>query len=165
LNFAFFNRGIGNKTKHDHDLLSATWGTIYPHPGNWRDNSRRKAEIVAGSARGSCAGSFRNEAPVPIGLTIRRKPQRHHARQNDPQLLSRFRSCHFSMKSKASFRIPALSLVVLISGTRLLQADCSLTSTGNIPINDLGPGLYQGFMGGLYPGGGSNPPPEPIVPA
>ncbi|MDQ3101009.1 MAG: hypothetical protein M3R08_06455, partial [Bacteroidota bacterium] len=33
------------------------------------------------------------------------------------------------------------------------QADCSQTSTGMIPINDLGTGTYLGMMGGLYPNG------------
>ncbi len=31
-------------------------------------------------------------------------------------------------------------------------------TTGLIPINDLGPGLYAGFSGGLYPGGSNSPP-------
>ena len=30
---------------------------------------------------------------------------------------------------------------------------CSVTSTGRIPLNDLGTGLYAGEVGGLYPGG------------
>jgi hypothetical protein len=33
------------------------------------------------------------------------------------------------------------------------RGDCSLTSTGNIPLPDLGAGIYQGFQGGLYPSG------------
>jgi PKD repeat protein len=41
----------------------------------------------------------------------------------------------------------------------LLRADCSLTHTGNIPLNDLGPGSYQGFTAGLYPAGSNMPPP------
>ena len=32
-------------------------------------------------------------------------------------------------------------------------ADCSVTSVGFLPINDLGSGSYLGFQGGLYPGG------------
>jgi PKD repeat protein len=40
----------------------------------------------------------------------------------------------------------------------LLRADCSLTSTGTIPLNDLGPGTYQGFTAGLYPAGFDMPP-------
>jgi PKD repeat protein len=40
----------------------------------------------------------------------------------------------------------------------LLRADCSLTSTGIIPLNDLGPGSYQGFTAGLYPAGFDMPP-------
>ncbi|HMC97852.1 MAG TPA: T9SS type A sorting domain-containing protein [Flavobacteriales bacterium] len=33
------------------------------------------------------------------------------------------------------------------------QANCAVTSTGMIPINDLGMGTYMGMMGGLYPNG------------
>ncbi|MFZ1221096.1 MAG: hypothetical protein WAO00_17520, partial [Chthoniobacterales bacterium] len=40
----------------------------------------------------------------------------------------------------------------------LLRADCSLTTTGIIPINDLGPGSYNGFTAGLYPAGSDTPP-------
>ena len=40
----------------------------------------------------------------------------------------------------------------------LLRADCSLTSTGVIPLNDLGPGSYNGFTAGLYPAGTNMPP-------
>jgi hypothetical protein len=36
---------------------------------------------------------------------------------------------------------------------RLDAADCASSSTGDIPINDLGTGTYQGSQGGLYPGG------------
>jgi hypothetical protein len=32
-------------------------------------------------------------------------------------------------------------------------ADCTQTSTGRVPLNDLGANLYQGVPGGLYPGG------------
>ncbi|MFN0152099.1 MAG: FlgD immunoglobulin-like domain containing protein [bacterium] len=34
-----------------------------------------------------------------------------------------------------------------------LAAECDSTSKGFIPINDLGAGTYQGYQGGLYPGG------------
>jgi PKD repeat protein len=40
----------------------------------------------------------------------------------------------------------------------LLRADCSLTTTGTIPINDLGPGSYNSFTGGLYPAASDTPP-------
>jgi hypothetical protein len=40
-----------------------------------------------------------------------------------------------------------------------LGADCTGTSTGLVPLTDLGPGLYLGqFQGGLYPGGLNAPP-------
>ncbi len=34
-------------------------------------------------------------------------------------------------------------------------ADCTRTSMGLIPLNDLGAGTYNGVQGGLYPGGGN----------
>lgn len=37
-------------------------------------------------------------------------------------------------------------------------SDCSQTSKGFTPLNDLGAGNYQGFQGGLYPGGANLPP-------
>jgi hypothetical protein len=33
------------------------------------------------------------------------------------------------------------------------QADCSKVQTHRTPLNDLGTGFYQGYQGGLYPGG------------
>ena len=38
------------------------------------------------------------------------------------------------------------------------QPDCSKTSTGLIPINDLGKGTYNGWSGGLYPNGSNHMP-------
>jgi hypothetical protein len=50
-------------------------------------------------------------------------------------------------------------LVIVCPFSRVtLAAECSATSTGLIALNDLGPGLYQGFEGGLYPGGTNTPP-------
>ncbi|HEV8359222.1 MAG TPA: hypothetical protein VGR28_02080 [Candidatus Thermoplasmatota archaeon] len=39
-----------------------------------------------------------------------------------------------------------------------LAIDCTGTSTGLVPLTDLGQGSYQGFEGGLYPGGGNERP-------
>jgi hypothetical protein len=36
-------------------------------------------------------------------------------------------------------------------------ADCSRTSTGLVPLTDLGTSRYHGFRGGLYPGGRNTP--------
>jgi hypothetical protein len=38
------------------------------------------------------------------------------------------------------------------------DGDCSLTRTGNVPLDDLGPGIYKGYMGGLYPNGSNTRP-------
>src|SRR5215471_20551009 len=52
-----------------------------------------------------------------------------------------------------------LFAIATLFAARWAAADCTLTSTGNVPLMDLGPGLYQSFAGGLYPGGNSTRPP------
>src|SRR5687768_6093064 len=37
------------------------------------------------------------------------------------------------------------------------SSDCSRTSTGLVPLNDLGTGYHQGYQGGLYRGGQNKP--------
>ncbi len=52
-------------------------------------------------------------------------------------------------------------LATLALATLALSAqaqNCANTSVGFTPINDLGAGTYQGFQGGLYPGGANTPP-------
>lgn len=60
---------------------------------------------------------------------------------------------------------PALPLPMprfFLSSCLLLGAlaaqNCANTSTGLVPLPELGPQLYQGFPGGLYPGGQNQPP-------
>ena len=38
------------------------------------------------------------------------------------------------------------------------KADCSLTSTGLVPLTDMGKRKYRGYRGGLYPNGVNRPP-------
>lgn len=38
------------------------------------------------------------------------------------------------------------------------QLDCDHTSTGNLPITEIGPGFFMGYQGGLYPGGSNSMP-------
>ena len=40
----------------------------------------------------------------------------------------------------------------------VVAVNCGGTSVGLTPLNDLGTGTYQGFAGGLYPGGEIEPP-------
>ncbi|MFQ5429939.1 MAG: dockerin type I domain-containing protein [Phycisphaerae bacterium] len=48
---------------------------------------------------------------------------------------------------------------VLLPAALSRASICTNTSTGRVPINDLGAGLYLGqFQGGLYPGGANAPP-------
>ena len=47
-----------------------------------------------------------------------------------------------------------LALVILVALATLAFFDCTLTSVGIVPLNDLGPGsLPRSTIGGLYPGG------------
>jgi hypothetical protein len=45
------------------------------------------------------------------------------------------------------------------SGSRI-SADCSLTSTGLVPLTDMGSRRYRGYRGGLYPAGRNTPAPK-----
>lgn len=57
-----------------------------------------------------------------------------------------------------SLALPAL-LVAALASTSPAQ-NCGNTSVGFTPLDELGPGLYQGHAGGLYPGGSNTPPPS-----
>ncbi|MEM7309529.1 MAG: hypothetical protein AAF682_22825 [Planctomycetota bacterium] len=50
-------------------------------------------------------------------------------------------------------KLLALLLAGVLCPSSLAAQDCSQTSTGFVPLNDLGTNLYQGVSGGLYPGG------------
>lgn len=54
-----------------------------------------------------------------------------------------------------------LMVLIILAGFLLVRplgaADCTNTSMGLIPLNDLAGGSYQGFPGGLYPGGNEVP--------
>ena len=52
-----------------------------------------------------------------------------------------------------------VSLVTMLPILAIAQADCSQTSTGYIPINDLGTGTFMGMTGGLYDNGSNFRPP------
>jgi hypothetical protein len=50
-------------------------------------------------------------------------------------------------------------LVSLVAASPASAQNCFATSTGRVPINDLGAGLYLGqYQGGLYPGGANDMP-------
>lgn len=51
-----------------------------------------------------------------------------------------------------------LSLLLIVSEIQSQVPECSFDSTGFIPLNDLGEGYFEGYQGGLYPGGSNNIP-------
>src|SRR2546422_10093538 len=54
----------------------------------------------------------------------------------------------------------AIALLVVVASSRPSGAiNCSGTSTGRVPLPDLGQGTYQGFEGGLYAAGINDRPP------
>ncbi|HVT57485.1 MAG TPA: PKD domain-containing protein [Thermoanaerobaculia bacterium] len=60
----------------------------------------------------------------------------------------------------------ALVLAALLAAAaRPAAADCSLGSTGLVPLPDLGTSLYHGFAGGLYGGGADARPPAHLAAA
>ncbi len=54
--------------------------------------------------------------------------------------------------------LSTLSLIVIFPNHDSYAQNCSATSKGFIPLNDLGTGLYQGMQGGLYPNGSNQRP-------
>src|SRR2546425_4446620 len=51
-----------------------------------------------------------------------------------------------------------VALLATFAAASHLRGDCTLTNLGITPINDLGPGLYKGYAGGLYPNGANTRP-------
>jgi hypothetical protein len=60
---------------------------------------------------------------------------------------------HITLRALSSLFVVALGIMPSV-----VRGDCSLTTTGNIPLPDLGTGTYQGFDGGLYPNGSDTRP-------
>lgn len=54
-------------------------------------------------------------------------------------------------------KLALLSSMIFFCGNLMAQ-NCSAISTGFTPINDLGTGTFNGWTGGLYPGGSNNMP-------
>jgi len=50
-------------------------------------------------------------------------------------------------------RSVACTLLFALVASAARASNCAGTSTGLVPLNDLGIGFYQGMQGGLYPGG------------
>ena len=53
----------------------------------------------------------------------------------------------------------AFATYVTPSSRSAAQADCTLTSTGLLPLTDMGKRRYRGYRGGLYPAGRNRPNP------
>ncbi|MFE2341174.1 hypothetical protein ACFXCR_16960 [Streptomyces sp. NPDC059431] len=52
----------------------------------------------------------------------------------------------------------AVAIALIPQTASSATTDCSYTKSGQVPINDLGTGTYQGRTGGLYPGGSNTRP-------
>jgi hypothetical protein len=55
-------------------------------------------------------------------------------------------------------RVFCVLVLLAFSAATASSQNCNGTSVGFVPLNDLGPGAYQGFQGGLYPGGSNTMP-------
>ena len=73
-------------------------------------------------------------------------------RQSSSRDLRTRASCHLA-------HVCVVLATIIVAWPIHAWADCSLTATGNVPLDDLGPGTYQGFQGGLYPNGANTRPP------
>lgn len=63
------------------------------------------------------------------------------------------------MRKSSLWWLANLALLFMLLLVRVAQsADCSVTSVGFVPLNDLGPGFYGDYQGGLYPGGDNRRP-------
>ena len=51
-----------------------------------------------------------------------------------------------------------LGCATLLAGGPSAASNCAVTSVGKTPLDDLGPGTYQGMPDGLYPGGANQRP-------
>jgi hypothetical protein len=69
-------------------------------------------------------------------------------------------SSSFSSSEATTTRTSTALSSTMSSSTRSITANCSDTSTGQTPLTDLASGLYEGYEGGLYPGGSNTMPPS-----
>src|SRR2546425_5207008 len=53
------------------------------------------------------------------------------------------------------FVVAILAVLAAAVSASFGAKNCGLTSIGLAPLNDLGPAIYKGFKGGLYPDGGN----------
>ena len=63
-----------------------------------------------------------------------------------------------SVRRVARFVAPLWLLGVVLGPAPAQASNCAGTSVGRTALTDLGPALYQGFPGGLYPGGSNRRP-------
>ena len=86
-------------------------------------------------------------------------PDRDPALQRKIEAFSPSKACRRGSRIAARWHLLG-AIFGLVIGFQPLVAhgDCSLTTTGNVPLPDLGAGTYLGFPGGLYPNGSDTRP-------
>ena len=72
---------------------------------------------------------------------------------NDSSQLRSILQMRFISVISITVRWTLVALLATFAAASHLRGDCTLTNLGITPINDLGPGLYKGYAGGLYPNG------------
>ncbi|MEZ5013678.1 MAG: hypothetical protein R2794_05250 [Chitinophagales bacterium] len=65
---------------------------------------------------------------------------------------------YFSSKPVSTTPLFYITFCLLLTSSLHAQVDCDNTSTGFVPINDLGGGFFDGYEGGLYPDGSNTLP-------
>src|ERR1051325_2516275 len=111
----------------------------------------KRAPLFPGHSRAASPPAGSNTTDIDI-VILSEMTDAFFAVQNLPQ--SNAGSRPTPPAKRALLFLGALSLM----SARFLRADCSLTDTGALPLNDLGPGSYHGVVGGLYPLGSNTVP-------